>query len=207
VEGEHLIQEAYDAGFLAMVLWEKEASYRDVETIMVSEEIIGKLSDVQSNQGIIGVCNFPKEKDIKGHVLLLDRIQDPGNMGTLIRSALAFGFNTVVMDQCVDVYNPKVIRATQGAIFKINMIEVDILDFMDQHQDIDYMVTDLSATNHTIQDFSHSIGLILGNEGRGVRQAILSKANHKIKIRMQHTESLNVAVAGSILMYELGGKQ
>jgi len=205
VEGEHLIQEAYMAGFLQMVLWQKDVPYQDIETYQVSADIIEKLSNVKSNQGMIGVCRFQRLDALNHHVLLLDGIQDPGNMGTLIRSAVAFNFDTIVVEQCVDLYNAKVIRATQGAIFKINLIEMPILSFMDHHPNITYMATDLSATDSVIHESKQPLGLILGNEGAGVRSSLLNKANQTIKIQMTHTESLNVAVAGSILMYELGG--
>lgn len=178
----------------------------EIESYLVTEEIIQKLSDVSSPQGLIGVCHYPEQSHISKQVLLCDGIQDPGNMGTLIRSALAFGFESLVVDHCVDVYNPKVIRSTQGALFKINIIEDNIIDFMDKHP-IHYYATDLSAQGQFEKKHHEEFGLILGNEGQGVDPEIINKADSVIKLKMKKVESLNVAVAGSILMYELGGNR
>lgn len=205
VEGEHLIQEAYQAGFLRLVLWMKDETYKDIKTYKVSQDIINYLSDVQANQGLIGVCDFVGKTDLSGHSLLLDGIQDPGNMGTLLRSAVAFGFDTVVLEKCVDIYNPKVIRASQGAIFKLAFINQNLLAYMADNQHMEFIATDVRAETGSIDVSTNSLGLILGNEGAGVRPELLEKADRNIKISMKHTESLNVAVAGSILMYILGG--
>lgn len=190
-----------------MVFCIEEPSFKDVEIHLVTEDIINKLSDVQSPQGIIGVCQMKTKESIDGKILLLDRLQDPGNMGTLIRSGVAFGFNTLVVDQCVDIYNPKVIRATQGAIFKINVIDKAIIDFMNEHEEINFLATDLSSVIHLedIEVHSDRIGVILGNEGSGVRKEIIDGSNLIFKLKMQNMESLNAGVAGSIIMYYLGG--
>jgi len=200
-----LIEEAYNAGFLDMVFYVGEEPNLNIEKYEVTEEIIKKLSDVLSNQGIIGVCHFSKKTSINHKILLLDGIQDPGNMGTLIRSAVAFDFQTIILDKCVDIYNPKVIRATQGALFKINIIDGDIIEFIKNHRDVHFYVTDLSAPPNLEINQYDKIGLVLGNEGQGVRKNIIKLANSVIKLKMKDTESLNVAIAGSILMYELGG--
>lgn len=205
VEGEHLIQEAYQAGFLRLVLWMKDETYKDIKTYKVSQDIINYLSDVQANQGLIGVCDFVGKTDLSGHSLLLDGIQDPGNMGTLLRSAVAFGFDTVVLEKCVDIYNPKVIRASQGAIFKLAFINQNLLAYMADNQHMEFIATDVRAETGSIDVSTNRLGLILGNEGAGVRPELLEKADRNIKISMKNTESLNVAVAGSILMYTLGG--
>ncbi len=192
-----------------MVFSLEKPAFKDVETYIVNEEIIKKLSDVQSPQGIIGVCKMKEKEAVQGKIVLLDRLQDPGNMGTLIRSAVAFGFNTMVIDQCVDIYNPKVIRATQGALFKMNIIEENILSFMDNHKHIEFLATDLSSVIH-LEDLevrSDNLGIILGNEGNGVRKEIIDASDLIFKLKMQNMESLNAGVAGSIIMYYLGGAQ
>lgn len=188
-----------------MVLSTDNLNLDNIEQYIVNQDIIDKLSDVESNQGMIGVCHMLEQHAINNKVLMLDRVQDPGNIGTLMRSAVAFGFDTVVFDESVDIYNPKVIRSSQGAIFKINYIDDSILDFMKAHKDFYYYATDLSGLSR-IEKTPNKIGLILGNEGSGVRKEIIDLANEKIKIKMNNTESLNVGVAGSILMYEFGGR-
>jgi TrmH family RNA methyltransferase len=189
-----------------MVFCIEKPPFNDVDTYLVNEEIIKKLSDVQSHQGIMGVCQMKSNQSISGKIILLDRLQDPGNMGTLIRSGVAFGFDTFVLDQSVDVYNPKVIRATQGAIFKINIIEDSIIDFIKKNEDIKFLATDLSSVIHLedIDVHSDNIGIILGNEGSGVREEIIQVSDLIFKLKMQNMESLNAGVAGSIIMYYLG---
>lgn len=208
VEGRHLVEEAYLFGYLSMVLYLDESPYEDVESYKVTPEIIDKLSEVKNNQSLIGLCRIPNHKRNFNKVLLLDGLQDPGNMGTLMRSAVAFGFDTLVLDKCVDILNPKVIRSTQGAIFKLQYIYEDILNFMEDNQDMTFIATDLKAETYLndIKVSSDKIGLILGNEGNGIRDEVSKTSHIKAKIKMQDTESLNVGVAGSICMYKLGGK-
>lgn len=207
VEGEHLVEEAYKAGVLLQVFYTKELAFSDIESYQVNDKILDKLSDVLSNQGMIGVCQIQTKKKNDEKVLLLDGLQDPGNMGTLIRSAIAFGFETMVLDRCVDIYNPKVIRATQGAIFKVNFINHDIISYIEAKPNKLFIATSLDTNkylSHLVLE-ENNIGLILGNEGSGVREEVIQKADKVVKLKMQNMESLNVGVAGSILMYELGG--
>jgi len=204
IEGEHLIIEAYRHGFLDVVFYQENDLDLAVESYKVTKEIIEKLSDVSTPQGLIGICHYPTEKNLSERVLMLDRVQDPGNMGTLIRSAAAFGFQTLITNQCVDVYNPKVIRSTQGALFMVDLVESDIIEFIEKQPSYHYYATDLSGESHSIIRHHDKIGLILGNESLGVDPLIIKKTNEVIKIPIINVESLNVAVAGSILMYELG---
>lgn len=208
VEGRHLIEEAYLAGYLVMVLYIDDNPIQQIDSYRVTEEIILKLSDVESNQGLIGVCRLPEKSLLTRRLLMLDGIQDPGNMGTLLRTSVAFGFGTIIMDQCVDIFNPKVIRSTQGAIFKLNFIYDDLTDFINNHSDYQYIATDLKADQY-LEDVvleNSNIGLILGNEGQGIRRVVSERADLKVKIKMHDTESLNVAIAGSICMYQFKGE-
>jgi len=119
----------------------------------------------------------------------------------LLRSALAFGFTTIVLDGTVDIYNDKVLRSTQGALFKLNIIEQDIPSFMDENYEHTYYGTSMNGTPlQTIKTFGN-IGLILGNEGAGIASEILEVTHQNITIPMAEMESLNVGVAGSIIMY------
>lgn len=209
VEGNHLVEEAYHAGVLSMVLYTDKPLFEDIDSYKVNDSIMSKLSEVSTNQGILGVCRMQSPALASHKVLLLDSIQDPGNMGTLIRSASGFGFKIVVLDQCVDIYNSKVIRSTQGAIFKIHFVQKDLLEYMEEFNEYTYIATELN-TDHYLSDLDlplERVGLILGNEGQGVRDSLIQKADRLVKIKMQGMESLNVGVAGSILMYELGGSK
>ncbi|MFW5889039.1 MAG: TrmH family RNA methyltransferase [Bacillota bacterium] len=205
VEGYHLIEEAYKANVLKTIFFIDNNPFKDIENYQVNQQIISKLSSVTNNQGIVGVCEIKTQSQLTEKILLLDRIQDPGNMGTIIRSAIAFNYKTIVMEQCVDVYNAKVIRATQGAIFQVNIIEKPLKTFINQNSDYYYLATDLSSENYLkdISIKSKKIGLILGNEGSGIRSEIIELANSVVKIKINTMESLNVSIAGSILMYEI----
>ena len=130
----------------------------------------------------------------------------PGNLGTLIRSSLGFGIDTIVLSEdCVDLYNEKVIRATQGAIFKINIIINDLketITYLQKH-DIKVFGTSLESSKF-LQEYkvNNNYAILLGNEANGVKKELLQLTNDNIKIEIDNKlESLNVAVAGSIIMY------
>jgi len=200
VEGYHLYEEARKMGNIKYV-FTSDQSIVGEDVIYVSLIVLEKLAQTKHPQGVLTVCHKLSAREVKGHVLLLDRVQDPGNVGTLMRSALAFGFQTIVLEQSVDVYNDKVLRSTQGAIFKLNIIEQNILDFMTEHNEYTYYGTSMNGTKLQSLTIDGNIGLILGNEGAGVSEEILSLTTKNITIPMQETESLNVSVAGSIIMY------
>ncbi|PKK94782.1 MAG: RNA methyltransferase [Tenericutes bacterium HGW-Tenericutes-5] len=205
IEGYHLVEEAYNAGLLKQIFYVDECPYKDIESYQVTDNVLKKLSVLPSPQGILGVCKRPIKKALSDKVLILDNVQDPGNIGTLMRSASSFGFETIIAENSVDFFNDKVIRSSQGAVFKLNLINTEIIEFLQNNQDYSLYVTDLKA-NVFLEDIdltSKRIGVILGNEGTGVNQEILNLIDNKIKIKMQNMESLNVGVAGSIIMYEI----
>ncbi len=205
VEGPHLVKEAYDAGLVNHVFYVNECKIEDVLAYKVSQEVMNVLSDVETPQGIIAICDKGDNFSLGDRVLLLDNVQDPGNIGTLIRSAVAFGFSAIVSHNSVDYYNDKVIRATQGAIFKISLINFNLVDFIKTHQDYQYLVTDLKSDVYLekLELKTNKIGVILGNEGQGVDRAVIELVEDGFKLKMEKMESLNVSVAGSIIMYEL----
>ena len=132
VDGEHLVMEAYNAGYLEeLILLDGTDFSLDVKTSYVTLDVMKYISTLDTPNGIMGVC---KKKDhvLSGdRVVILDDVQDPGNLGTIIRSCVAFNVDTLVLTEgCVDLYNPKVIRSTQGMLFKLNIIVVpDIIGF------------------------------------------------------------------------------
>ncbi|MDD3957599.1 MAG: RNA methyltransferase [Candidatus Izemoplasmatales bacterium] len=209
VEGWHLVEEALKANRCLTVVHTDHVPHFTGPTLHVTPEVFKKLSDVESIQGIMAVVSFPEERPLTQRILLLDGIQDPGNLGSLLRSARAFGFDSIVMEQTVDVYNPKVVRATQGAIFGLHFFEDSLQDFMKHHPEYTYYGTtpqggvDLSRIEHD----SENIALILGNEGSGIRDELLDATTMNLTIAIAHQESLNVAVAGGILMHLLRGKR
>lgn len=208
VEGLHLIEEAKKAKVLEVVLKTDliEQNY-GVEEITVSEEVIQKLATTKTPQGIVGICRIPKNEIRGSRLLLLDNIQDPGNLGTLIRSAAAFGIDSVIISMdSVSPYNDKAIRATQGSIFQVNIIVEDLFQVV-QHLKKEKIViigtTLEEAQNITNLTKTLDYAVLLGNEGAGVKQDLLQLCDIKVKIQTMRVESLNVAVAGSILLHHL----
>lgn len=212
IEGFHLVNEAYNTHCLETILVVDDSiqnQYQDITIIKVSYNILKKLSTTTSPQEIIGICNYQNNNSILGNkILLLDNINDPGNLGTLIRSGLGFNIDTIVLGlDCVDLYNEKVIRATQGAIFKINIINQDLNESIKylKNNHIPIIGTSLQSSIDlkNIEKYKQ-YALILGNEAQGVKKELLKKTDINVKIITNPAlESLNVAVAGSIIMYYL----
>ena len=210
VEGCHLVSEAYNAGVLKEVLaLDNNKIDLNVPIIYTTEEVLKYLSDVETPQNIIGVCKKIDNNNIGNKVVILDDIQDPGNLGTIIRSAVAFNFDTIILsNNSVDHYNPKVIRSTQGMMFKVNIIRCDIESIIPKLKSDGYRVLATKVTGgkdvKTLEKIE-KLCIIMGNEGNGVKDSVLSLADDFIYIKMNKTcESLNVGVATSILLYELG---
>lgn len=206
-EGHHLVEEAVEAGVCKQVIHTPGVSVAFTPALEVSETVFASLSDVETPQGILAVCEKKDDGFAPGDFLLLDRIRDPGNLGTLLRSAKAFGFDNIVLDACVDVYNPKVLRATQGTLFNLRLKAMGLRDFFRDHAGgLHVYGTDvksgstLSAIRRKPGD---TVALLLGNEGSGVDPDVLREADSILSIDMAGTESLNVAIAGAIIMQRL----
>ena len=164
------------------------------------------LSSQVTSAKVIGVCKFLEAKEIGGDIIVLDNIQDPGNLGTIIRSAVAFNFKNIILsNDSVDLYNPKVIRSTEGMLFNVNVIRTDIIEFLN-NLDRKYVKLTTSVTNgEDIRNIKfNKVALVIGNEGNGVSKEIDSICDKKVYIKMNsNCESLNAGVASSILMYEV----
>ena len=213
VEGSHMIEEAYKARCLTKVFLLEDTSIPfDVETVYCSQEVLNKLSSQTSNAKMIGLCNFPQIHTTSKRVLLLDNIQDPGNLGTLIRTAYSFGFNQIIYSpHCADAYNAKTLQSSQGAIFHISLERTDLVGRIQEFQNQGYTIygTALHANSIQLQDLQvqNAYGLVLGNEGQGISQEILKICDQSLIIEMEAFESLNVGVAGGIAMYSLKQKE
>lgn len=208
IEDLHLIKEAYEKGYLETLLVnEKERiPFAFPATYLVTPSIIGKLSSTVSENKYLGIAKKPKPKNLGKRMILLDQIQDPGNVGTIIRLALAFGFETVVFSGgCCDPYSPKTVRATQGALFSVNIYE---------NQDLVSLIRKLKANKVKVYGTAlknaeeldkfvseNELALVFGNEGKGMREEIIKECDSLIKIPMNSFESLNVAVAAGIIAY------
>ena len=202
VEGKHLVEEAKKYGLL-----EEAFSISNLENYtQVSEAIMKKICNTNTVVSEIGLCKMIEKKELSNLVLALDKVQDPGNMGALMRSACAFGFKTIVLGEgCVDIYNDKVIRSSQGAIFKLNFINTNLVKFL-QDKENEYVIYGTNVINgiplSSIKKEEKMI-FVLGNEGNGISKEVAQIIKNNIYIPMQDTESLNVSVAGGIIMYHL----
>ena len=199
VEGKNLVKEAKKARLLKVIF----TSNSKYEGILVTQKIIDYLATTKTPGEVIGVCQMQKAKQNLGNrVLALENIQDPGNLGTLIRTARAFGWDSVLISG-VDKYNDKVIRATQGAIFRINVVQTNnIIDSMTDYIVIAAVPSKKLANAKTfdeIKSLSAKVMLVLGNESSGLSKKIISGSKYRVYIPVQF-ESLNVAQAGAILL-------
>lgn len=209
VEGEHLVLEAYKAGVLKTLIVEDGKSFAlDVDTMVVSHQVLTYLSELDTPQPIMGVCTKIPSRAIVGNVMVLDGIQDPGNLGTIIRSAVAFNIDTLLLSKdTVDFYNEKVVRASQGLLFHVNIIVSDLQESLGNLKKDGYSILGTKVTNgkniKSVEKKS-SFAIIMGNEGKGMSSELESLCDDFIYISMnENCESLNVGVAASILMYEL----
>ena len=211
VEGMHLVMEASRAGILEEVLvLEDEVIPIDVPVLEVTYDVLKKICDVKTPSKIVGLCHKGKNKIVGRRILLLDEIQDPGNLGTIIRSAVAFNISSIVVGRnSCDLYSPKVIRGTQGMLFHIPIIECDLGEVIPKLKEdkITVLVTNVNYgedIRKLKREVKNNFALIMGNEGNGVNPIYMEEADKAIYIPMNDVvESLNVAVATSIILYEL----
>lgn len=202
VEGPHLVKEAKELNLLVNAYTTDES----LDGELVSKDVMKKMCDTDSPTTQIGICKLIEKTEIKDKVLILDQIQDPGNLGTLLRSAKAFGFETIFFsNNTVDLYNDKVIRSSQGAIFKLNYIYGDKISFIKKLSETHKVYSTNVVNGVDVRSIEQidKLAIILGNEGQGVSQEINDLNLDNLYIKINDMESLNVGVAGSILMYEL----
>lgn len=203
IEGDHLISEAKKYGEILeyISITDEEADY------FVTKEIMQKISAQKSISNSVAVVKFLKPKEISSRILILDNLQDPGNLGTIIRSAVAFNFTDIILsNESVDIYNPKVIRATEGMLFKVNVLRKDIKLFISELKEKNYQIVGTDVENgKTIKDvLKENVAIIIGNEGSGVRKEILDLCDFSVNLKMNAgCESLNAGVCASIIMYEV----
>lgn len=195
VEGPHLVEEAHQAGWLQSVLSTEETSYPN--TILVASHIIERLSTTDTPQHIIGVCR-PMDVQGKGKHLVVLYPSDPGNVGALLRSALAFGIDRVAVASGVDVFNPKVIRASAGAFFHIEFLRGDIRTLVKRYPDYNVIKASLKGT--PVAPSNDPCIIVIGHEASGIPHDV---PGVDVTIPTSGVESLNAAVAGSIIMYQL----
>ena len=209
IEGEHLVLEAYKSGLLEEVILCNNEIDLDIDKIYVSENVMKSLSDLPSKAWIIGVCKIVDNiLDYNSNVLILDGVQDPGNLGAIIRSAVAFNIKNIVLSKdTVDLYNTKVLRSAQGMNFHLNIIREDITKIINELKNNNYIIYGTDVINGIDVKSIKNDGkyaIIMGNEGNGISPIVKSLVDKNIYIKMnENCESLNVAVSASIILYEL----
>jgi len=180
----------------------------------ISDKMYAEISDTKNPQGIMAILPFEKHDlesiMLKENALLifLDRIQDPGNLGTILRTADAAGVDAVLMAKgCVDLYNLKTIRATMGSIFHLPIVNLksteEVMNVL-KERGFQIISTSLNAQKYYYDvDFLNRMTIVIGNEANGILPEIIQESDHVVKIPMVgNAESLNAAVAASIIMYE-----
>lgn len=212
VEGEHLVLEAIKEGQVIELILEEDSIFPvDVLKYYVTKDVMKKISSLDTPTNMIAVVRKKAEESYGNKLLLLDEIQDPGNLGTIIRSAVAFNIDTIVLGKnTVDLYNEKVIRATQGLLFHVNIIKRELQSFILNLKKENYKIMGTKVTHGTSVskvETSNKYAFIMGNEGNGVKEEILDLCDEYLYIPMNDLcESLNVGVACSIILYELNKK-
>lgn len=231
IEGERFINELLTKNFIIQKIIMSKAYYENninnssninkyefVDNIVLDKGLFDKISDTINPQGILAICKKINNQDICDNLfnnnnnnlfIVLDRITDPGNLGTIIRTSEALGANAIFLSSdCVDLYNPKVLRSTMGSIFHIPIvIDYDLDELINKFKsnNINIICTHLKGNSMPYEvNLTTNIAVLVGNEANGVLDKYVEQADTLIKIPMLgQVESLNVSVSASIILYEV----
>lgn len=210
-----LVDEAFNAGHKILYVIKQEGlPYKTDyggEVVEVSKNVFKIFSDTEHSQGIIGVVKFKELKLTKPKAcfLVLDGLQDPGNVGTLIRSALGANFLDIYLLDSVKATNPKVVRSSMGAIFKTNIYQTTKQEFLSAFSKWgkELLACDMFGENIFSVNITEPVGVVVGNEGNGLSDELKQASTKIVKIPMQNgLESLNAGVSGSLVMYQISAK-
>ena len=203
VEGDHLIEEARKNNLIEYII----SCIDENADFYVTKEIMEKISDQKSISYNAAVVKFIPEDSVNGNVIILDNLQDPGNLGTIIRSSVAFNIDTIIIsDTSVDLYNPKVVRSTEGMIFNLNIIRRNLEGIIPVLKNLGYKIvgTDVNEGIDVRNISKENVAIIIGNEGNGMSENVKEMCDEFINIKINKScESLNAGVAASIIMYEV----
>ncbi|MGH1646930.1 RNA methyltransferase [Enterococcus gilvus] len=220
LEGFHLIQEAQAAEVVLKEVfisqrglneWSEWIEAHLTDYSLVSDDVLKALSSQPTPQGMIAVAEMPQEEadEFSGAWLLLDNVQDPGNVGTMIRTADAAGFSGVLLGQgSADLYNPKTLRSTQGSLYHLSVRSGDLSAVIPQFQEKGYPVVgtalDKQAKDYLSVEKMSDFALVMGNEGQGMSPELLAMTDQNVYITIKgKAESLNVGIAAGVLMFHL----
>ncbi len=183
--------------------------------LVISDELGERLADTSGTQGVFAICKILDKRNLNGTIcssgkyIVLNNLQDPGNVGTIIRTADAVGISGVILCDCCDIYSPKVIRSTMGSLFRLAIIDGYTVDEVFDELNCKNIATfaaviDTDAISLTDCDFSNGAAVVIGNEGSGLAQGVVNLCENKLTIKMQgNVNSLNAAMATSIIMWEM----
>lgn len=177
---------------------------------VVTDAVFSKISTEKSPQGVLAVVNIPKKElsAPKGDCLLLDRLQDPGNLGTIIRTANAAGYDDIYLVNCTDAYSPKAIRASMGGVFNVNLYEGSLEQVLKVLDGVQILSADMDGENVFSFIPNDRYCLCIGNEGNGLSEELMTRSDNTVKIPMRGScESLNAAISAAIAMYALKNNQ
>lgn len=220
VEGYHLVNEASKTNLLEAIISTDEKELKKINNVkryLVNDAIINKIATTKNPQNILGIVKMldhnitnllPIIKGNKTKLIMLDDVNDPGNLGTIIRTAAGLGYDGIIMSpNTVDLYNEKVIRSTQGVMFKIPIIKANLQEIIKLLKKEKVFCIGTALTN--AKDVKHitkkdKFAICLGNEAKGISKEVLDNMDENVKIAMKNdVESLNVSVAAGIIMYEM----
>ena len=221
VEGHHLVEEALKVpGMVKHIMIGDHATLDhkwqtgDIQLLEISPEVVQELADTEHTQGIFAHCQQPAYKlalNAWSRVLLIDAVQDPGNVGTMIRTADAAGVDAVILGKgSADAFNPKTLRSAQGSTFHLPVVKADLEDWIANLADEGFVLIGTAlegAKNYKDVAPSDKMAFILGNEGAGVQANLLEQVDARVKIPIYgQAESLNVAIASAIVLYHFAEK-
>lgn len=218
-EGRKLFEEALISNTAIKTVFVREDSYAHYKNLLdrtdaaiytVSNSVYEKLTEDKAPDGIFTVARKAAASSvIEGRCFILSEVRDPGNVGTCIRSARAFGIDTLILHNCADIYNPKVIRSTMGAFFRQNTVTTDdVFSLLKMLKTNGYRVLPAALSDKSVSltdvKINEKTVFIVGNEGHGISESVLMQCGESVIIPMKgDTESLNASVAASLLMYKM----
>lgn len=177
---------------------------------VVTDAVFSKISTEKSPQGVLAVVNIPHKNLCapKGDCLLLDRLQDPGNLGTIIRTANAAGYEDMYLINCTDAYSPKAVRASMGGVFNVNLYEGSLEEVLNVIDGVQILSADMDGEDVFSFVPKGKYCLCIGNEGNGLSDEVITRSDNTVKIPMRGScESLNAAISAAIAMYALKNNQ
>lgn len=207
IEGGDLVEEAYATGKLKIAIYydaEKiKINSTTIETLLMPRELYRELCSYQSLPDVIGVSSFELAEEIDGNFIYLDGVQDPGNVGTIVRTALAFGYSGVMLStKSASPYNSKVVQSTKGALFGLPIMVKNLNEWSERYK---YHIYGTSLKGQPIsEDFIPETPfiLVMGSEGLGISPEIEAMSERNFLIPIKSVDSLNVSVAAGIFMYK-----